>query len=311
MKFGVAVTTSVTPAVTELDQKNYVELVSSAAETVGFDSIWVSDRTVYPADLPDRYPEQFGPGKNDPNAQNVLEALTTLSYIGGATSSIKLGTSVLVLPFRNPILNTKMISTLDVLSGGRLILGIGSGWMQEEFDAMGSDYNLRGQTTDEHLEFFLNSCTNEVFPGTSQGANPINMRLFPQAIQAPHPPIWIGGNSRASLLRTVRFANGWHAIRLTPKELRARKIELTELCHQTKRNISEIVVSLRATVSVGQSLYDESGERLPLTGSMDLIRQDINNYQECGLDYLVASMSGNSINNVIESVNLFGSEFID
>ena len=82
MKFGVAVTTSVTPAVTELDQKNYVELVSSAAETVGFDSIWVSDRTVYPADLPDRYPEQFGPGKNDPNAQNVLEALTTLSYIG-------------------------------------------------------------------------------------------------------------------------------------------------------------------------------------------------------------------------------------
>ena len=142
MKFGVAVTTSVTPAVTELDQKNYVELVSSAAETVGFDSIWVSDRTEYPAHLPDRYPEQFGPGKNDPNAQNVLEALTTLSYIGGATSSIKLGTSVLVLPFRNPILNTKMISTLDVLSGGRLILGVGSGWMQEEFDAMGSDYNL-------------------------------------------------------------------------------------------------------------------------------------------------------------------------
>ena len=167
MKFGVAVTTSVTPAVTELDQKNYVELVSSAAETVGFDSIWVSDRTVYPADLPDRYPEQFGPGKNDPNAQNVLEALTTLSYIGGATSSIKLGTSVLVLPFRNPILNTKMISTLDVLSGGRLILGIGSGWMQEEFDAMGSDYNLRGQTTDEHLEFFLNSCTNDCLLYTS------------------------------------------------------------------------------------------------------------------------------------------------
>ena len=284
MKFGVAVTTSVTPAVTELEQKNYVELVSSAAETVGFDSIWVSDRTVYPADLPDRYPEQFGPGKNDPNAQNVLEALTTLAYLGGATSSIKLGTSVLVLPFRNPILNTKMISTLDVLSGGRLILGVGSGWMQEEFDAMGSDYNLRGQTTDEHLEFFLNSCSNQVFPGTSQDANPINMRLFP---------------------------HGWHAIRLTPKELKARKIELTKLCHQTKRNISEIVVSLRATVSIGQSLYDESGERLPLTGSLDLIQEDINNYQESGLDYLVASMSGNSINDVIESVNLFGSEFID
>ena len=114
MKLGRAVTASVTHAVTELEQKKYFEVVRSSAETVGFDSIWFSDRTVDPADLPDRYPEQFGPGKNDPNAQNVLEALTTLSYIGGATSSIKLGTSVLVPQFRNPILNTKMISTLNV-----------------------------------------------------------------------------------------------------------------------------------------------------------------------------------------------------
>ena len=311
MKFGVAVTTSVTPAVTELDQKDYVERVSSVAESNGFDSIWVSDRTVYPADLSNRYPDQFGPGKNDPNTQNVLEALTTLAYVGGATRSIKLGTSVLVLPFRNPILNTKMISTLDVLSGGRLILGIGSGWMQEEFDAMGSNYNLRGKITDEHLDFFLNSCSNQVFSGSSQDANRIKMRLFPQALQKPHPPIWIGGNSRASLLRTARFGDGWHAIRLTPEELKDQKIELGKLCHRTERDISEIVVSLRATVSIGQPLYDKSGERMPLTGSLDLVQSDLNNYQESGLDYLVVSMAGSSVNKVIESVNLFSSEFLD
>ena len=311
MNFGIAVTTSVTPAVTELHQKEYIERVSSVSELAGFDSIWVSDRTVYPADLSDRYPTQYGPGRNDPKTQNVMEAITTLAFVAGATTSIRLGTSVLVLPFRNAILNTKMISTLDVLSGGRLILGIGSGWMQEEFEAMGSDYNLRGKVTDDQLEFFLNSCTSQLVPETSDHVDTTRMTLFPQTLQKPHPPIWIGGNSKASLLRTARFGNGWHAIRLSPKELRDRKMVLSKLCKDSEREISEIVISLRATVSIGECLYNESGERMPLTGSLDQIKNDINNYQDCGLDYLVISMAGDSINKVVDSINLFSTNFLE
>ena len=114
LKFGIAVTTSVTPATTAIAQAAYVTAMTDEIERLGFDSLWVSDRTVYPNDLVDRYPDMYGPGLADPDAQNVLEALTTLSYAAGRTSRadsgrVRLGVSVLVLPFRNAVLNTKML----------------------------------------------------------------------------------------------------------------------------------------------------------------------------------------------------------
>ena len=132
MKFGIALTTSVSPVFREFEQKEYILEVAKISEARGYESVWVSDRTVYPNDIAERYPDQFGKGKADPNSQNVMESLITLSFIAGKTQKLLLGTSVLVLPFRNPLLNTKMISTLDVLSDGRLIIGVGTGWMLDE-----------------------------------------------------------------------------------------------------------------------------------------------------------------------------------
>ena len=127
MKFGIALTTSASPVFREFEQKDYILEVAKISETRGYESVWVSDRTLYPNDISERYPEQFGKGKTDPNSQNVMESLITLSFIAGKTQKLLLGTSVLVLPFRNPLLNTKMLSTLDVLSDGRLIIGVGTG----------------------------------------------------------------------------------------------------------------------------------------------------------------------------------------
>ena len=153
MKFGIALTTAATPVYREAEQRDFLVEALKISESKGYESVWVSDRTLYPSDISQRYPQQFGLGKSNPESQNVLESLTTLSFIAGKTQNIHLGTSVLVLPFRNPLLNTKMISTLDVLSEGRLILGIGSGWMKEEFDSMGVGYLDRESITDEHLDF--------------------------------------------------------------------------------------------------------------------------------------------------------------
>jgi alkanesulfonate monooxygenase SsuD/methylene tetrahydromethanopterin reductase-like flavin-dependent oxidoreductase (luciferase family) len=111
MKYGIAATTSVTPATTPQSQADYVRRMAQTAEDAGFDSVWISDRTVYPKDLAASYPDEFGLGKADPSAQNVLEAVTTLSYIAGATTRVKVGMSVLVLPFRHPVLNAKMRRT--------------------------------------------------------------------------------------------------------------------------------------------------------------------------------------------------------
>ena len=160
MKFGMALTTAATPVYKESEQRDLMVEALKVSESKGYESVWVSDRTLYPSDISQRYPQQFGPGKSNPDAQNVLESLTTLSFIAGKTQTIRLGTSVLVLPFRNPLLNTKMISTLDVLSEGRLILGIGSGWMKEEFDSMDASYLNKESVTDEHLEFLLHAGTD-------------------------------------------------------------------------------------------------------------------------------------------------------
>ena len=308
MKFGIAVTTSVTPAVTESSQRDYVEKVSVAAESTGYDSVWVSDRTVFPSDLVAKYPDRFGEGKGDPRAQNVLEALTTLSYVAGLTKKVRLGTSVLVLPFRNPVLNSKMVATLDVLSGGRLILGVGTGWMPEEFSAMNADFSSRGKVSDEHLEYFLESCKSAipVYKGTHLRIE--GMKVYPQAQQKPSPPIWVGGNSRAAMRRTAKYANGWHGIRLTPEELVHSLRKLKNICDEEGRDIHDIEISLRSTVSLGEPHRDPSGDRLPLTGKIESIQSDLVAYQKAGLDYLVISMAGGSTQQVVESVSKFTSD---
>ncbi|SVB69347.1 uncharacterized protein METZ01_LOCUS222201, partial [marine metagenome] len=210
MKFGVALTTAASPVFTESEQKDFLLEASEISEAKGYESVWVSDRTLYPDDIAKRYPQQFGPGKTDPDSQNIMEALITLSFIAGKTQKIHLGTSVLVLPFRNPLLNTKMISTLDVLSDERLILGIGTGWMKEEFDSMGADYSKRGLVTDEHLSFLSKSSSNSSPEYQGKYINTSGMRLYPQTLNSRSIPIWVGGNSNRAFIRTVKYGAAWH-----------------------------------------------------------------------------------------------------
>lgn len=288
MKFGIAATTSVTPAVTGPAQADYVRRMVQTAEECGYDSVWVSDRTVYPRDLAERYPEQFGPGKADPESENVLEAVSTLSYIAGVTSRVRVGMSVLVLPFRHPVLNAKMLTTLDVLSGGRLIVGVGTGGMPEEFAAMGAEFSDRGRDTDEHIEAFKTLCRGGDYSGRLGDST--GMRLFPEPVQKPHPPIWIGGNSGAAQRRAARLGDGWHPNRLTPDEVSAGRSALDDLCREQGREPADVSLSLRATLVLGRSQQDATGSRMPLTGSEGEIRDDLRRYEDAGLDYLVLSI---------------------
>ena len=310
MKFGVAVTTSVTPAVTAAAQAEYVQELTPAIEEAGYDSIWISDRTVFPNDLPARYPDQYGPGKADPEAQNVLEALTVLSYVAGATSRCRLGMSVLVLPFRNPVLNAKMVTTLDVLSGGRVIFGVGVGWMPEEFEAMGASYEDRGALTDEHIEMFKALCADGTPEYHGRHFDYSGMTFFPKPVQRPHPPIWVGGNTRAALHRTARLGDAWHGIRLTPPELVHKRHQLHELCEQAGRPPDSVQATLRLTLSLGQPLSSDSGDRVPMSGSVSQIRDDIARYEEAGLDYMVLSVAANTTSATVDDIRRFADEVV-
>lgn len=308
MKFGIAVTTSVTPAVTSVSQGKYVERLVPVIEQEGYDSVWVSDRTVFPDDLPQRYPDMYGPGLAKPEAQNVLEALTTLSFVAGATSRLRLGLSVLVLPFRNPMLNAKMVTTLDVLSGGRVIYGVGVGWMEEEFDSMGASYPDRGSITDEHIELFRAACASDVPEYQGEHFNTSGMVFFPRPVQQPHPPIWIGGNTNLALRRTARLGDGWHGIRLTPEELVEKQSALARICEQYDRDPDEIEITLRATLQFGQAPASPTGERTLLTGTPKEILDDLRRYQEAGLDYLVLSVAAPDTNSTVDAIRRFSSE---
>lgn len=310
MKFGVAVTTSVCPAFTPEAQADYVRRVAQAVEEAGFDSIWASDRTVFPRDLAARYPDTFGPGRGNPDAQNVLEALTTLSYVAGATTRARLGISVLVLPFRNPVLNAKMVTTLDVLSGGRVIFGVGVGWMPEEFQAMGASHHERGALTNEHIEMFKALCAQDVADYQGKHFQISGMTFFPRPAQKPHPPIWVGGNTQAALRRAARLGDAWHGIRLAPAELEERRRELRLMCEQGGRSPGSVGVTLRATLQLGAPQRAQSGERTPLTGTATEVADDIRRYEEAGLEYLVLSVAARDTHATVASVQRFAEEVI-
>src|SRR6516225_9158878 len=195
-------------------------------ERLGLHSAMIADHIVFPVESQSTYPYTLD-GKH-PSAGDALETFSILGVVAGATERLRLVTSVLVLPYRNPVLTAKMVASLDVLSGGRLTLGVGAGWLKEEFEALNSPaFEARGAVTDEWITIFkqLWSQSPASFDGRFYRYSDIRCEPFP--VQKPHPPIWVGGHSRAALRRTARHGDGWHPVGaiaaspLPPQEMRA------------------------------------------------------------------------------------------
>ncbi len=280
MRFGIALPNYgplATPA-------TLVEL-ARRAEDLGVDSVWVSDHLVAPLGVQSIYPYDRRPDAR-PGDMGVIERfyepLTTLAYLAGQTRRVRLGVSALVVPYRNPVLAAKMMATLDALSGGRLILGIGSGWLREEFDALGVPFAGRGRRTDEYVAVYksLWGGGEARFDGRCYRLPPV--RTGPPPAQHPHPPLWIAGNSRTAVERAARVGDGWHAIDLAPAEL----APLVTLLREREAAYSRrgLAVTLRKGVLPGAD-----GSR-PLYGEPEKIRADLDAYRDAGLDYLVASL---------------------
>jgi probable F420-dependent oxidoreductase len=194
--------------------------LAQTAEALGFDSIWISDHVVVPERIESSYP--YSPDGRFPTSPNqpYLDPIPTLSYLAGRTSRVRLGTHVLVLPYRHPLLTAKMIATLDNLSGGRIDFGIGVGWMREEFEALGQQtYDRRGAATDEQLRILKKVWTEGVTSYDGEFWSFPTLGALPMPVQKPHPPIWVGGHSKAARRRTAHLADGWLPIGTRPPAL--------------------------------------------------------------------------------------------
>src|SRR5262249_142364 len=214
------------------DVQSLVQLARKAEEW-GFASVWVHDHVFNAAHVYNRI-----------GTKPYYEPLTLLSYVAACTQRVGLGTSVLVLPYHNPLRLAKTAATLDVLSGGRLILGVGVGGVPQESEAMGSPYAERGAITDEAIASMEELWTKEdpSFAGTYYRFS--DMPFSPKPLQKPHIPVLIGGNSHAAMRRAVRLGNGWHPFAISVETLREGIHSLREYAQQAGRDMAEIPVSV-------------------------------------------------------------------
>ncbi|MFQ5878719.1 MAG: LLM class F420-dependent oxidoreductase, partial [Dehalococcoidia bacterium] len=207
MKFGVFVT-QIGPAA----NRETITTVARQAEELGYDAINVTDHLIFPTQIRSPYP--YTPERRflAPTDAPYMESLTLLSFLAACTERIRLATSVLVLPQRHPVEVARMFACIDVLSGGRVTVGIGSGWLAEEFALLGVPFERRGYRTNEYIQLLKVLWTEDDPRFQGEFYSIAEARFAPKPVQKPHPPIWIGGHSRMALERAGRFADGWLAV---------------------------------------------------------------------------------------------------
>ena len=219
------------------------------------------------------------------------EQITTLAWLAGGTERIRLVTSVMIIPYRNPILTAKMLSTLDMLSKGRLILGAGVGWMEEEFELLNTEpFAERGAVTNEYLRAFIELWTKDDPKFEGKYVNFSDITFLPKPVQKPYPPIWIGGQSKPAIRRAAQIGDCWHpvgaipAAPLEPEELAENLVLLHQYAEKAGRDPAIIQVSVKAPL---YDAGDSSGPRRRFSGSSDEVRQDVQTYADVGVTHLI------------------------
>lgn len=316
MKFGVAVLLK-SPVV----DREALRKVAQTAESLGYDWVGINDRVIHPIDVSSRYPYtesgKVGPHwlKQDGNViANSLETLTSLSFLAGCTERIGLASMVLVLPYRPPVLAAKMLATADVLSGGRVIAGVGPGWLKEEYDALQSPYfKGRGRVLDEYLASFrqLFEESEPMFDGEYVRFKDI---VFEPKPVHRHIPIWIGGESERSLERVAKYADGWCPATTSPRVpldtvtgFASAMAKLERACDAEGRDLKEIDVMLWPA----RFPRDGSAEtRVPFYGEPQAAIDDIAAYAAHGLSGVTLHLQGNDLAETLDNMHRYADEVI-
>lgn len=224
--------------------------VAQAAESAGLDSVWVGDHIAFPVEFISQNPTTADGKYPYPTDNPRMEALTTLAFVAGATSTIKLVVNACVLPQRNPVIVGKAVATLDFLSGGRVILGVTLGWLREEFDALGADYSRRRQLLEDGIEILRTLWEQDQpsYQGETHSFLPLNVQ--PKPLQSPLP-VYVGGHSRPALRRAAAMGDGWLASRMVPADLREHVSFLREERKQSPRADQPFTVATTWPAAVG------------------------------------------------------------
>lgn len=267
--------------------------ISSVCEELGFDSVWATDHVI----MPTEHREPYG---------RLIEPLTLLSFIASRCEKLRVGTSILVLPQRNPILVAKQAAALDVLSKGRLTLGFGAGWAEKEFRFMGSDFRRRGKVMDEAIELIRKLWKDEVVDFQGEFFHVEDALFLPKPVNRDIP-IWIGGNRGPSIRRAVRLGDGWHPVGPDLEEFAAGAARIREA-----RDDVTLSVRMSTDVRKRREVYVGANKekRAAVSGSAAEIRKQIDGYARAGLEYYCASMNHPAAPEIVADLRKFAADVI-
>jgi probable F420-dependent oxidoreductase len=294
MRIGVTV-----PNIHEtLADRSTIEAVGRMADDLGLASVWCNDHLSLPAAQDGGGAEPaYAAGYGEQRGQHIYEPLIVLAYLAAVTRRVVLGTSVYLLPLRNPVLAARQAVSLDRLSGGRLVLGVGVGWLEHEFAAVGVPYRERGRRTDEAIAVLKAAC------------GPDGAGFLPKPVQRPHPPLWIGGRSAAAVRRAARAGDAWHPSHLTAEELRREIPVLRAECERAGRAPGDVAVATRRKLVRGPMPAGADPERV-LRGEPGAIAATVAELEDVGVAHLIVEIPGESEGELLENLDWFGREVL-
>lgn len=294
-----------------------LKTLATTGERLGYSYMVVPDHVVIPTEIDSTYPYSADGSFPGSGLGECMDVLTAIAFASAITERLRFLTSVMVVPHRPALLTAKIISTIDNLSNGRITVGCGAGWMEEEFKALQlPDYAERGKVTNEYLEVFREVWTNELASFDGDFVKFSNASTRPLPVQEPHPPIWIGGESAAALRRVVGHGDGWYPIGNNPRfpldtagRIAKRLDRLRGFADEAGRDMASIDLAYWSHWNqIGDELKNADGDRMLLTGSASAVADDVAMLNEAGFNHLMLNLGGRDIPESVGRMEQFMTE---
>jgi probable F420-dependent oxidoreductase len=278
MRFGFAL-----PQVGSAVGPETLVTVAKRAEDLGFDSLWVLDRILWP--VSPRAPYPIGDGSLPVKYKSVLDPLETLTFAAAHTRRIALGTSVLNLPWYNPVLLARRLTTLDVLSAGRLRIGFGIGWSPDEYEAADVPWQKRGKRADELIQALKKIWTTDPVEFQGKYYRIPKSVIGPKPVQKPHPPIYMAAYTPAAMKRVAAEANGWFPVGIPLSGIGPMFEGIKGMAKDAGRDPSALALIVRANIEIHNAPIQK--DRVDFTGALEQIAEDIRTTQKLGAAEIV------------------------
>ena len=251
---------------------------ASLAEALGYHLVMISDHVAPTPDVVAKYPAP------------IYDPFTTLGWLAGTTRTIELGTTVIILPYRHPVQTARVAATVDRLSGGRFIFGVGVGWSQPEFESLGVQFARRGAIANDYLAAIKKLWASDVASHSGPFVSFKDVHTAPRPLRAPHPPIWVGGSSDAALRRAVRYGDAWHPNRVRMDWLRDTGLpKLAKIAAAEGKPVPALCPRIRLQLTDSPVPDDQ---RLAGQGTLDQMRKDLEGLQSLGATYVLLDSAG-------------------